>query len=191
MSCCASAGRHSANSSEVRNPAAPSVIWVATSTEIKMTPRDYPKPPFPATSESTLRIDRCRVRTSSRLWRAVRATEGSGQAKERMEGGNHPVRTRHRPSGCDRICARRRADILIAFLNETEEANGRETSWRRTAVAKAVLAPATCRTRSTVAGESSKKASDDLGGIDIPSVNNAAHQATFKDIGDISDEVMR
>ena len=32
-----------------------------------------------------------------------------------------------------------------------------------------------------------KKAVDGLGGIDIL-VNNAAHQATFKDIGDISDE---
>ncbi len=32
-----------------------------------------------------------------------------------------------------------------------------------------------------------KKAVDDLGGIDIL-VNNAAHQATFDDIGDISDE---
>jgi NAD(P)-dependent dehydrogenase (short-subunit alcohol dehydrogenase family) len=32
-----------------------------------------------------------------------------------------------------------------------------------------------------------QKAVDELGGIDIL-VNNAAHQATFKDIGDISDE---
>ncbi|MEA2818689.1 MAG: hypothetical protein QOJ86_693 [Bradyrhizobium sp.] len=35
-----------------------------------------------------------------------------------------------------------------------------------------------------------KKAVDELGGIDIL-VNNAAHQATFKDIGDISDEDWR
>ena len=32
-----------------------------------------------------------------------------------------------------------------------------------------------------------KRAVEELGGIDIL-VNNAAHQATFKDIGDISDE---
>jgi NAD(P)-dependent dehydrogenase (short-subunit alcohol dehydrogenase family) len=32
-----------------------------------------------------------------------------------------------------------------------------------------------------------KRAVDGLGGIDIL-VNNAAHQATFKEIGDISDE---
>ena len=32
-----------------------------------------------------------------------------------------------------------------------------------------------------------RKAVDELGGIDIL-VNNAAHQATFKNIGDISDE---
>jgi NAD(P)-dependent dehydrogenase (short-subunit alcohol dehydrogenase family) len=32
-----------------------------------------------------------------------------------------------------------------------------------------------------------QKAVDELGGIDIL-VNNAAHQAMFKDIGDISDE---
>src|SRR5207244_9198064 len=35
--------------------------------------------------------------------------------------------------------------------------------------------------------EAIKRAIDDLGGVDIL-VNNAAHQATFKDIGDISDE---
>jgi NAD(P)-dependent dehydrogenase (short-subunit alcohol dehydrogenase family) len=35
-----------------------------------------------------------------------------------------------------------------------------------------------------------KRAVDELGGVDIL-VNNAAHQATFKDIGDISDEEWR
>ena len=81
--------------------------------------------------------------------------------------------------------AREGADVLIAYLNEHEDA--KET--RRLvedAGRKAVL----------VAGDigSSKhcraivdKAVSELGGIDIL-VNNAAHQATFKSIEDISDE---
>jgi Enoyl-(Acyl carrier protein) reductase len=45
----------------------------------------------------------------------------------------------------------------------------------------------TRRMRARHCREVIKKAVDDLGGIDIL-VNNAAHQATFKDTGDISDE---
>src|SRR6478609_5672442 len=81
--------------------------------------------------------------------------------------------------------AREGADILIAFLNETEEANEVkklvEKEGRKVVLVSGDLQDAKhCR-------EVIKKAVDDLGGIDIL-VNNAAHQATFKDIGDISDE---
>ena len=81
--------------------------------------------------------------------------------------------------------AREGADILIAFLNETEEANEVKKLVEKEG-RKAVLAPGDLQ-NAKHCREVIKKAVDDLGGIDLL-VNNAAHQATFKDIGDISDE---
>ena len=81
--------------------------------------------------------------------------------------------------------AREGADVLISYLNEEEDA--RETKkWVEEAGRKAILVPgdiqsaAHCRTIID-------KAVNELGGVDIL-VNNAAHQATFAEIGDISDE---
>jgi NAD(P)-dependent dehydrogenase (short-subunit alcohol dehydrogenase family) len=81
--------------------------------------------------------------------------------------------------------AREGADVLIAYLNEDDDA--RETQRLVEAAGrKAVLVSgdlqeaAHCRTIVD-------KAISGLGGIDIL-VNNAAHQATFKDIEEISDE---
>jgi NAD(P)-dependent dehydrogenase (short-subunit alcohol dehydrogenase family) len=81
--------------------------------------------------------------------------------------------------------AREGADVLIAYLNEDEDA--RETKkWVDEASRKAVLvkgdvqSAAHCR-------KIIDSAVKELGGIDIL-VNNAAHQASFKDIADISDE---
>jgi NAD(P)-dependent dehydrogenase (short-subunit alcohol dehydrogenase family) len=81
--------------------------------------------------------------------------------------------------------AREGADVLIAYLNEDEDA--RETKkWVAEAGRKAVLvkgdvqSAAHCR-------KIIDSAVKELGGIDIL-VNNAAHQASFKDIADISDE---
>jgi NAD(P)-dependent dehydrogenase (short-subunit alcohol dehydrogenase family) len=81
--------------------------------------------------------------------------------------------------------AREGADLLVAYLNEHDDA--RETQRLvEEAGRKAVLmpgdiaAPAHCRAIVD-------KAVSDLGGIDIL-VNNAAHQASFKSIEDISDE---
>src|SRR5690242_18619810 len=81
--------------------------------------------------------------------------------------------------------AREGADILVAYLNEDDDA--RETQRLvEEAGRKAVLVagdlgqPAHCR---TVIDEAVKN----LGGIDIL-VNNAAHQASFKSIEEISDE---
>lgn len=81
--------------------------------------------------------------------------------------------------------AREGADLLIAYLDEEEDA--RET--RRLveeAGRKAVLVAGDVRDaahcRSII-----DRAVTGLGGIDIL-VNNAAHQASFEDIGDISDE---
>lgn len=77
------------------------------------------------------------------------------------------------------------ADVLIAYLSEDDDAH--ETKkWVEEAGRKAVLMagdiqdPRHCR-------DIIDKAVAELGGIDIL-VNNAAHQASFQDIGDISDE---
>ncbi len=81
--------------------------------------------------------------------------------------------------------AREGADILISYYDEHEDA---EETRRLVEEAgrKALLVPgdiadaAHCR---AIIDQAVK----DLGGVDIL-VNNAAHQATFKDIGDISDK---
>src|ERR1700716_1632261 len=116
-----------------------------------MTP-DYPKPPFPSQKQP---MPGSTDAMQPRPDHGEKTYMGSGRLrglKAVITGGD---------SGIGRAVAiaygREGADVLIAFLNETEEAH------------------------------KVKKAVDDLGGIDIL-VNNAAHQATFKDIGDISDE---
>ena len=81
--------------------------------------------------------------------------------------------------------AREGADILIAYLSENDDADEvkaliEEEGRKAVLVAGDLQNPDHCR--SVI-----KRAVEELGGIDIL-VNNAAHQATFKDIGDISDE---
>jgi NAD(P)-dependent dehydrogenase (short-subunit alcohol dehydrogenase family) len=81
--------------------------------------------------------------------------------------------------------AREGADVLIAYLSEHDDAKQTE-KLVKDAGRKAVLVPGDVQNadhcRSIV-----KKALSELGGIDIL-VNNAAHQATFESIEDISDE---
>lgn len=81
--------------------------------------------------------------------------------------------------------AREGADVLIAYLNEDEDAREvkalvEKEGRKATLVAGDISDPSHCRAIV-------ERAVSDFGGIDIL-VNNAAHQATFKDIGDISDE---
>ncbi|MVA82242.1 SDR family oxidoreductase [Agrobacterium vitis] len=81
--------------------------------------------------------------------------------------------------------AREGADVLVAYLDEHEDAN--ETKrWIEEAGQKAVLVPGDIQDaqhcRSII-----ETARAELGAIDIL-VNNAAHQASFQDIGEISDE---
>jgi NAD(P)-dependent dehydrogenase (short-subunit alcohol dehydrogenase family) len=75
--------------------------------------------------------------------------------------------------------------VLIAYLNEDDDAQEVRALIEKEG-RKAVLVAGDLRNpehcRSVI-----KRAVDELGGIDIL-VNNAAHQAAFKDIGDISDE---
>lgn len=81
--------------------------------------------------------------------------------------------------------AREGADVLIAYLEEHEDAEEtkrliEDAGRKAVLVSGDIQAPAHCRAIID-------KAVAELGGIDIL-VNNAAHQATFKDIGDISDD---
>ena len=144
-----------------------------------MTP-DYPKPPFPAQKQS---MPGSTGAMQPRPDHGELSYKGSGKLKGMkavITGGD---------SGIGRAVAiayaREGADILIAFLNETEEANEVKKLVEKEG-RKAVLAPGDLQDAKHCR-EVIKKAVDDLGGIDIL-VNNAAHQATFKDIGDISDE---
>src|ERR1700742_1232493 len=80
--------------------------------------------------------------------------------------------------------AREGADILIAYLEENEDAQAVKLLVEQEG-RKAVLIPGDLRDPShcmTVI----RRAVEELGGLDIL-VNNAAHQAAFKDIADISD----
>jgi hypothetical protein len=81
--------------------------------------------------------------------------------------------------------SREGADLLLSYLDEHEDANEtrrlvEEAGRKAVLVPGDISDPAHCRAVI-------EKAITELGGLDIL-VNNAAHQATFKDIGDISDE---
>lgn len=81
--------------------------------------------------------------------------------------------------------AREGADLLISYLSKEEE-DARETQkWVEEAGRKIVLMPGDISSaqhcRAII-----DKAVDELGGMDIL-VNNAAHQASFEELGDISD----
>jgi NAD(P)-dependent dehydrogenase (short-subunit alcohol dehydrogenase family) len=133
---------------------------------------DYPKPPFPAQKQS---MPGSTDAMQPRPDHGETSYKGSGKLK-----GMKAVIT-----GGDSGIGRAVADILIAYLNETDEANDVkklvEKEGRKAVLVAGDLQEAKhCR-------DVIKKAIDNLGGIDIL-VNNAAHQATFKDIGDISDE---
>jgi len=80
--------------------------------------------------------------------------------------------------------AREGADVLIAYLNDSEDAQEVKKLIEKEG-RKLVLVPGDLcdpqHCRSII-----QRAVDELGGIDIL-VNNAAHQATFKEIAEISD----
>jgi NAD(P)-dependent dehydrogenase (short-subunit alcohol dehydrogenase family) len=143
-------------------------------------PPDYPKPPYPTQRQpmpgSTAKMD-------PRPDHGETSYKGSGKLtgkKALITGGD---------SGIGRAVAiayaREGADILIAYLDEDDDAQEvkaliEKEGRKAVLVAGDLRSPEHCR--SVV-----KRAVEELGGIDIL-VNNAAHQATFKDIGDISDE---
>ncbi|ABD06215.1 Short-chain dehydrogenase/reductase SDR [Rhodopseudomonas palustris HaA2] len=143
-------------------------------------PSTYPKPPYPKQQQSmpgTTGEMNPRPDHGETTYKGAGRLEGM---KALITGGD---------SGIGRAVAiayaREGADILISYLNETEDAAELKALVEKEG-RKAVLVagdlqdPAHCRSVVT-------RAVDELGGVDIL-VNNAAHQATFKDIGDISDE---
>jgi NAD(P)-dependent dehydrogenase (short-subunit alcohol dehydrogenase family) len=148
------------------------------STESPMT--KYPSPPFPNQKQPmpglTARMDPLPDHGEASYKGAGRLTG----RKAVITGGD---------SGIGRAVAlafaREGADVLVSYLNEDEDAQEtsrlvEEAGRKAILVSGDIQEPAHCR--SIVA-----KAVAELGGIDIL-VNNAAHQASFKEIEDISDE---
>ena len=143
----------------------------------------YPKPPFPAQKQAmpgeTDKMD-------PRPDHGETSYRGSGKLQGKVAiitGGD---------SGIGRAVAiafaREGADLLIAYLNEDRDAEEVKALVEREGrkvvlVAGDIRDPGHCR--SIV-----ERAVDELGGLDIL-VNNAAHQATFDEIGEISDDEWR
>jgi NAD(P)-dependent dehydrogenase (short-subunit alcohol dehydrogenase family) len=141
---------------------------------------DYPKPPY---SSQRQPMPGSTAKMEPHPYHGERTYKGSGRLKGMkavITGGD---------SGIGRAVAiayaREGADVLIAYLSEDDDAKEVrdlvEKEGRKAVLVSGNLQSADhCR-------DVIRKAVDELGGIDIL-VNNAAHQATFKDIGDISDE---
>ena len=141
---------------------------------------DYPKPPYPSQKQPMPGLT---SKMNPRPDHGETSYKGSGKLKDMkavITGGD---------SGIGRAVAiayaREGADVLISYLNEHEDAEEVKALVEKEG-RKSVLVPGDIRNaehcRSVI-----QRAVDELGGIDIL-VNNAAHQATFNDIGEISDE---
>jgi NAD(P)-dependent dehydrogenase (short-subunit alcohol dehydrogenase family) len=141
---------------------------------------DYPRPPFPDQKQPM-------PGTTDAMAPKPDHGETSYKGSNRLQGRKAVITGGD--SGIGRAVAiayaREGADIVISYLNEHDDA--RETERHvKDAGRKAVLVPGDLKEpdhcRAVIA-----KAISELGGIDIL-INNAAHQATFKSIEDISDE---
>jgi NAD(P)-dependent dehydrogenase (short-subunit alcohol dehydrogenase family) len=148
-----------------------------------MSASQYPKPPFPAQTQAT---PGATDKMNPRPDHGESTYKGSGKLRGKVAiitGGD---------SGIGRAVAiafaREGADLLISYLNEEEDAQEVKALVEQEA-RKIILVPGDIRDpghcRSLV-----ERAVDELGGVDIL-VNNAAHQATFDEIGEISDEEWR
>jgi NAD(P)-dependent dehydrogenase (short-subunit alcohol dehydrogenase family) len=141
---------------------------------------DHPKPPYPAQRQPMPGLT---AKMDPRPDHGETSYKGSGKLagkKAVITGGD---------SGIGRAIAiayaREGADVLVAYLDEHDDAREvkaliEQEGRKAVLVAGDLRNPQHCR--SVI-----RQAVEVLGGIDIV-VNNAAHQATFKDIGDISDE---
>ncbi|RMI08507.1 SDR family oxidoreductase [Sinorhizobium meliloti] len=140
----------------------------------------FPHPPFPRqTQEMPGTTDRMQPLPNH----GENSYQGSGRLKDKraiITGGD---------SGIGRAVAiayaREGADVLISYLSEHDDAMATKALVEE-AGRKAVLAAGDIQS-SDHCRRIVETAVRELGGIDIL-VNNAAHQATFKNIEDISDE---
>lgn len=141
---------------------------------------NFPRPPFPEQSQPMPgRTDAMKPRPDH----GEASYKGSGRLAGKMAvitGGD---------SGIGRAVAiayaREGADLLLSYLDETDDAQEtrrlvEESGRKAVLVAGDIQDPGHCRTIIETAVK-------ELGGIDIL-VNNAAHQASFKSIDEISDE---
>jgi len=143
-------------------------------------PIDYPKPPYPSQQQPKPGFT---AKMEPRPDHGEDTYKGSGRLKGMkaiITGGD---------SGIGRAVAiayaREGADVLIAYLSESDDAKEVKDLIEKEG-RKAVLVSGDLK-NSDHCRAVIQKAVDEFGGIDIL-VNNAAHQATFKDVGDISDE---
>jgi hypothetical protein len=141
---------------------------------------DYPKPPYPSQQQpmpgSTEQMDPVPDHGEN-------SYKGSGRLTGKraiITGGD---------SGIGRAVAlayaREGADVVIAYLEEDDDAKDtarlvQQTKQKALLVRGDIQHPEHCRTIV-------QRAVAELGGLDIL-VNNAAHQASFKDLQDITDE---
>ena len=141
---------------------------------------DYPKPPFPKQKQPmpgfTGRWSRSPI-TASNPTKAP----GGWRAKRRSS----PAATAASAARWRIAFAREGADVLISYLSEHEDAEEtkrlvEDAGRKAVLLAGDIKHAAHCRAIVD-------KAVSELGGIDIL-VNNAAHQASFKELEDISDE---
>ncbi|MBO4220951.1 SDR family oxidoreductase [Bradyrhizobium neotropicale] len=144
---------------------------------------DYPKPPYPIQKQSMPGSTQA-MKPPPDHGEATYKGSGRLQGKKAIITGGD--------SGIGRAVAiafaREGADILIAYLNEKEDAQEVKQLIEKEG-RKAILVEGDLRNAEHCRQVVSRAASE-LGGVDIL-VNNAAHQATFNDIGDISDEEWR
>ena len=141
---------------------------------------EHPKPPFPKQTQPMPGQTKAMEPVPDHGERTYRGSGRLANKKAVITGAD---------SGIGRAVAiayaREGADVLISYLNEHEDA--KETQRLvEDAGRKAVLVPGDVQ-HAHHCRDIVKKAVSELGGIDIL-VNNAAHQATFKAIEDISDE---
>jgi NAD(P)-dependent dehydrogenase (short-subunit alcohol dehydrogenase family) len=141
---------------------------------------NYPKPPFPSQTQPMPGLTRKMDPVPDHGERSYKGSNRLQGKKAIITGGD---------SGIGRAVAiafaREGADVVISYLSEDEDAQATaqliEDAGRKAVLVKGdIQFPDHCR--SIV-----DRAVSDLGGIDIL-VNNAAHQATFKSIDEISDD---
>lgn len=141
---------------------------------------DYPRPPYPSQQQPMPGSTSAMKPRPDHGEESYRGSDRLAGKKAVITGGD---------SGIGRAVAiayaREGADVLISYLDEHQDAEEVRALVEKEG-RKAVLFPGDLRNpdycRAVI-----QRAVDELGGIDIL-VNNAAHQATFKDIADISDD---